>query len=164
MGNSGYIHHLLDVINNHTKFQLHWIRTLNFQLRLFDTTGQWKWYKWVKLIEYYYHASLTFVIFIVSKKIKILPQTASLFMITWVKNQPSVTTTELSHNKKTVTTPVLIQSQWPQQSNQVFSHCRRWGRQEVPQFHVLQQVVCTAWIYSSSPNQLGSELNFLRFS
>ena len=30
----------LDVHNNRTKFQLHWIRTLNFQLRLFDTTGQ----------------------------------------------------------------------------------------------------------------------------
>ena len=32
-----YIHHLPDVLNNCTKFQLNPIKTLNLQLKLFDT-------------------------------------------------------------------------------------------------------------------------------
>ena len=32
-----YIHDLLDVFNNPIKLQLHWMRTLNFQFKLFDT-------------------------------------------------------------------------------------------------------------------------------
>ena len=57
-----YIHDLLDVINNRTKFHLNRIRTYKFHLKLFDTSvtlryiqGQRKWHKWVKLNEYYHH-------------------------------------------------------------------------------------------------------------
>ncbi|WP_419585587.1 hypothetical protein, partial [Thiolapillus sp.] len=47
-----------DVINNRTKFQLNRIRTLSFQLKLFDTalTLRRKWFEWVKLSDYYHHA------------------------------------------------------------------------------------------------------------
>ena len=36
-GNEWYIHDLLEVLNNPTKFKLNRIRTYNFQLQLFDT-------------------------------------------------------------------------------------------------------------------------------
>ena len=42
-----------------------WIRTQNFHLKLLDTTvtlkynkGHPKWYEWVKLNEYFYHAKI----------------------------------------------------------------------------------------------------------
>ena len=55
--------HLLDVINNHTKFQLNLIRTQNFQSKVLGTAvtlkynqGHCKWYELVKLNEYYHRA------------------------------------------------------------------------------------------------------------
>ena len=58
-----YIHYLLDLLNDPTKFKHSWIRTQNFHLKLFDTAvtlkygqGHWKWYEQVKLNEEYHHA------------------------------------------------------------------------------------------------------------
>ena len=57
------IHYLLDLMKNPTKFQLNWIRTQSFQLKLFDTAvtlkygqGQWKWYDQIQLNEQQHHA------------------------------------------------------------------------------------------------------------
>ena len=53
-----YIHALHNLLNNPKKFQLNYMRTSHFQLKLFDTPvtleygqGHWKWYKQVKLNE-----------------------------------------------------------------------------------------------------------------
>ena len=54
---------MLDLLNNPTKFQLTWIRTQDFQLKLIDIAvnlkyGQdhRKWYEQVKLNEQYHQA------------------------------------------------------------------------------------------------------------
>ena len=60
-----YIHDLLDVVNNRTKFQLNLTKTSNFQLKLSGTAvtlqynqGHWNQYEWLKLDEQYHHAKL----------------------------------------------------------------------------------------------------------
>ena len=58
---------MLDLLNNPTKFQLTWIRTQDFQLKLIDIAvnlkyGQdhRKWYEQVKLSEWYHQAKFDF--------------------------------------------------------------------------------------------------------
>ena len=89
-----YVHDLLDIINNHTKFKLNWIRRYNFWLKLCDTAmtlkssqGHWKWYEWVKLNEYYHHAKFELIILVLPEKtatLKFLLHTAN-----WPAGQPN---------------------------------------------------------------------------
>ena len=58
-----FMNDLLDLFNNHMKFQLNWIRALNFQLQLFVTAvtlkhgqGHWRWYTQVRQMGKYHHA------------------------------------------------------------------------------------------------------------
>ena len=69
-----YVHYWLEVLNNPTKFQLNWIRTQTFQLKLFSTAvtwkygqGDWNWHEQVKLNESYHCAK--FELFMVSVKV-----------------------------------------------------------------------------------------------
>ena len=77
---------LPDIINDRTKFKLSWIRTLNFQLKLFDTAvtlkynRDRKWYDWVSTIIV---QSVTFII--VSEKMATLK-----FCHIWTIGQPAV--------------------------------------------------------------------------
>ena len=80
------IYDLLDVNKNQTKFKLNQIRTLNFQLKLFDTAvtlkynRDRKWYDWVSTIIV---QSVTFII--VSEKMATLK-----FCHIWTIGQPAV--------------------------------------------------------------------------
>ena len=79
------IYDLLDVNKNQTKFKLNQIRTLNFQLELFDTAvtlkyiqGHWKLYDRVSSVNTTMMQCLTFITSKMSEKnaaLKFLPHT-----------------------------------------------------------------------------------------